>query len=274
VEIIFQQTPNYSKGRRGHKIIGIINHITAGLMPGTLSWLCNPQARASSHYLITKKGKIYQLVKDEDTAWHAGIVNRPRWPLYNGINPNFRTIGIEHESRGEGLTEAQYLATLYIHRLMIQRYGIPIDVNHIIGHCLTDSVNRPNDPGPNFPWERLFNDLKSSGSPPSYINATVIVNGVTVKGVLTNNRTYAKVKELVNALGREVTWDGNTRTVVIPPTTIVPVYTNEIKIITGGTSIKALIINDESYAPVRELVESLGHQVDRWDNDTKTAYIK
>ena len=29
-------------------------------------------AKVSAHYLISKKGKIYQLFKDKKIAWHAG----------------------------------------------------------------------------------------------------------------------------------------------------------------------------------------------------------
>nr|WP_072774986.1 N-acetylmuramoyl-L-alanine amidase [Desulfitobacterium chlororespirans] len=32
----------------------------------------NPASQVSSHYLVLKDGRILQLVKDEDTAWHAG----------------------------------------------------------------------------------------------------------------------------------------------------------------------------------------------------------
>ncbi|MGI5921080.1 MAG: N-acetylmuramoyl-L-alanine amidase [Syntrophomonadaceae bacterium] len=152
---------NYTTGRKGRKIIAIVNHITAGLMPGTLSWMQNPAAKASARYLVTKAGQIYQLVKDENVAWHAGIVNKPNWPLYDGTNPNYYTIGIEHEAlAGEALTEQQYQATLWLHRQLIAKWGIPVDRDHIIGHYRLDSVNRKNDPGQGFPWDRLFNDLK------------------------------------------------------------------------------------------------------------------
>lgn len=154
-------SPNYRTGRNGKKIIAIVNHITAGKMPGTLSWLTNRNAQASSHYLVTKKGEIYQLVKDEDTAWHAGQVNKATWTLYDGTNPNAYTIGIEHETlAGEALTEKQYQATLWLHKMLIDKWKIPIDKDHIIGHYKIDAVNRPNDPGSNFPWDRLFADLK------------------------------------------------------------------------------------------------------------------
>ena len=163
MEIEWAASPNFSKGRNGKKIIAIVNHITAGAFPGCLSWMRNPQAKASAHYLITRQGKIYQMVRDEDTSWHAGVVNKPSWPLYDGSNPNRYTIGIEHEALpGERLTEMQYQATLWLHKQLIAKHGIPIDEGHIIGHYRIDSVNRPNCPGPGFPWQRLFSDLKGS----------------------------------------------------------------------------------------------------------------
>ncbi|QGU00153.1 Negative regulator of beta-lactamase expression [Candidatus Syntrophocurvum alkaliphilum] len=154
-------TPNYRKGRNGRKPIAIVNHITDGLYPGTLHWMQNPNARVSSHYLVTKDGEIFQLVKDEDTAFTNGVVNQPSWILYDGTNPNAYTLTIEHEAlAGESLTEKQYQATLWLHNKLIDKWEIPVTRDHIIGHYRIDSVNRPNCPGENFSWDRLFNDLK------------------------------------------------------------------------------------------------------------------
>lgn len=168
-KVVWKPSPNFTKGRRGRKAIAIVNHITAGKYPGCLSWMCNQKAQASAHYLVTKLGDIYQLVKDEDSSWHAGAVSKPNWRLYDGSNPNYYTIGIEHEAlSGERLTELQYQATLWLHKQLIARHGIPIDEDHIIGHYRIDSVNRPNCPGPGFPWQRLFNDLKGSEEVPEW----------------------------------------------------------------------------------------------------------
>ncbi len=168
-KIKWKPSPNFTKGRRGKKIIAIVNHITAGSFPGCLNWMRNPKAQASAHYLVTKLGDIYQLVKDEDSSWHAGFANKPNWKLYDGSNPNYYTIGIEHECLSGGdLTEAQYQASLWLHKQLIARHGIPIDEDHIIGHYRIDSVNRPNCPGPGFPWQRLFNDLKGSEEVPEW----------------------------------------------------------------------------------------------------------
>ncbi len=158
-------SPNYTKGRRGKKIIAITDHITAGLYPGCLTWMQNPNAYASANYLVTRTGKILQLVNDADTAWASGIVSFPNWPLYDGSNPNYYTLSIEHEGYkdqgGDGnLTEIQYQASLWLHKLLIERHGLPVNRNTIIGHYRIDSVNRPNCPGPRFPWNRLFKDLE------------------------------------------------------------------------------------------------------------------
>lgn len=223
MQIIQKPSPNFMPGRKGKKIIAIVNHITAGLMPGTLSWMCNPAAKASAQYLVTRKGEIYQLVRDEDTAYHAGEVKRHNWSLYDGTNPNYYTIGIEHEGYPtELLTELQYQTTLWLHRKLIVKWGIPVDRDHIIGHYRIDSVNRPNCPGPQFPWDRLFNDLK--GEEDMKVEMEIPEVKVDLKGkavdkavILTvdgRDTTYIPAVALRNA-GLAVKWDAATKTVII-----------------------------------------------------------
>lgn len=163
------QSPNCSVGRckypgQTEQVLAIVDHITGGGYPGCRTWLCNPAAKSSAHYIVARSGEVVQLVKDEDTAWHAGIVNKPNWDLYNRLqfNPNRWTIGIEHEGYDGTLTDEQYQATLELHRTLIEKYNIPIDTEHIVGHYRVDSVNRPYCPGPQFPWARLFVDLKGA----------------------------------------------------------------------------------------------------------------
>lgn len=164
-------TPNFSNGRRGRNPIAIVDHITAGLYPGTLHWMQNPTAKASAHYLVTKTGLIFQMVKDEDTAWTNGVVNKPNWALYDGTNPNRYTLTIEHEGlAGDALTEEQYQASLWLHKKLIEKWDIPVTEDTIIGHYRIDGVNRVNCPGPNFPWKRLFEDLSANKSEPLVVN--------------------------------------------------------------------------------------------------------
>jgi N-acetylmuramoyl-L-alanine amidase len=212
MQILHAPSPNFTPSRQGRNIIAIVDHITAGLMPGTLSWLRNPASNVSSHYLVTKAGEVYQLVKDEDTAWHAGIVNRPIWPLYDGTNPNRYTLGIEHEAlSGEGLTEAQYQATMKLHRKLTERWGIPVDRNHIIGHNLLDTVNRINDPGQNFPWERLMKDLRY-GVIDMVLEKWMIEGGQAAledlykKGLIFNPENWSSEEELAKPVPAYLFW--------------------------------------------------------------------
>lgn len=264
------ESPNFTKGRRGRKIAAIVNHITAGLMPGTLTWMQNPAAKASAHFLVTKKGRIYQLVEEEDTAFGAGIVNKPDWPLYDGTNPNFYTLNIEHEAMaGETLTDIQYQATLWLHRYLTAKWGIPVDNDHIIGHYRLDSINRKNDPGPNFPWDKLISDLKTGQNP----NPRIVVGDKQIAGIIIENKTYAAVRELSEALELNVLWDEKGRNVFIYPSGSEPEEsTAEISVFIISKVTKGIIIQDRTYVPVRETAESLGRTA-IWHNDTKTVII-
>jgi N-acetyl-anhydromuramyl-L-alanine amidase AmpD len=126
--------------------------------------LTNPKSEASAHYIISRTGRIVQLVKNEDRAWANGIVQKPSWTLYDGTNPNAYTISIEHEALtgDDGLTEEQYQASLWLHLKLIREHSIPVDREHIIGHYQIDSVDRPKDPGDAFPWDRLMKDINTS----------------------------------------------------------------------------------------------------------------
>ena len=110
MQVEWYGSPNFRKGRNGRQPIAIADHITAGAFPGCLTWMQNPASQASAQYLVTKQGRIIQLVKDEDTAWHAGVVNKPSWPLYDGTNPNYYTIGIEHGRSDRGTVPGHIMA--------------------------------------------------------------------------------------------------------------------------------------------------------------------
>lgn len=208
MKIKWAGTPNFTKGRNNRKIEAIVDHITAGNYPGCLNWMQNPQAKASAHYLVTKAGEIYQLVKDEDTAWHAGVVKKPNWKLYDGTNPNRYTIGIEHESFDGSLTEDQYQATLWLHKYLNQKHGIPVDTDHIIGHFRINSVDKANCPGPKFPWDRLLRDLKEGSN---VEKTAVIFDGKEYDAVIIDGKTYVELRKYTEKLGLKVIYNPQTK---------------------------------------------------------------
>lgn len=167
---------NFWQGRGSEKPLAIVDHIMEGSMSSSWGWFSNPAANASSHYGVAKDGRIWQFVKVEDTAWTNGVLQSPDVSLpwlaecvVQDINPNRRTISIEHEGyTGQPFPEAQYQATLWLHRYLCKTYHIPPDRKHIIGHYQITAKDRANCPGATFPWQRLMSDLNIPVIPPAF----------------------------------------------------------------------------------------------------------
>lgn len=126
----------FKSSRRGYKPEAIVIHIAEGTFRAIGQWFNDPRANVSSHYGIGRQGQIDQYVDESLAAWHAGNAVRPTWRLIKrGVNPNLYTIGIEHEGFGnEGWTEAMYQASAALVRDISDRWKIPLDRAHIIGH--------------------------------------------------------------------------------------------------------------------------------------------
>ncbi len=88
-------SPNCTK--RYDKIDFIIIHYTEMTFKGALDRLCDQNAEVSAHYLIRDDGHIFNLVKDELCAWHAG---QSSWQGITSLNKY--SIGIEMDNIGYG----------------------------------------------------------------------------------------------------------------------------------------------------------------------------
>lgn len=123
-------TREHYQAGRSQAIRALVVHSTAGSFPGDLKWLRkggDEKRPVSCHYYIDKTGVISQLVRDEDTAWHAGI---SRWPIdgqeVSGLNAC--SLGIELENRNDGrdpYPAAQVASLIALSRLLVTRYAIP-----------------------------------------------------------------------------------------------------------------------------------------------------
>jgi N-acetylmuramoyl-L-alanine amidase len=142
-------SPNHGKGRGGRKPEIVVIHIMEGSLEGTTSWFMNipKYSGVSAHYGIGKAGEVVQYVKEEDTAWHSGVVDRPSFKLYKeGVNPNLYSIGIEHAGRHtEPWTKEMKEASGKLIGEICRRWDIPIDRDHIIGHYEV-RASKPNCP--------------------------------------------------------------------------------------------------------------------------------
>jgi len=155
-----------ARGRLGHEIVFLVDHIAQGYESGVSSWFAT-SGGVSAHYLVCRDGRIIQYVDEKDAAYGCGITNRPDLAnpfiadaMRNAVNMNLLGINIEHEGySGVSMPEAQFQATLRLHADICKRYSLPINKDRIFGHNKLDSVSRANDPGTAFPWDRLFAGL-------------------------------------------------------------------------------------------------------------------
>ena len=136
---------NYTPASRSPASIDrVVVHVTEGSFWGAVTWLRNPRAHVSSHYVISRSGKIVQLIHLSDIAWHAG-----HWGM------NVRSVGIEHEGwtyGPGGFTKAQYEASAKLTAWLARRSLMPITRRHIVGHNHVPGGHGHTDPGPNWNW--------------------------------------------------------------------------------------------------------------------------
>ncbi len=104
----------------------VIIHVTQGSFASAVKAFQDPQHKAAAHYIVRKDGRITQMIRELDVAFHAG--NR----AYNE-----RSVGIEHEGfvdRPQDFTDEMYEASARLTAGICARYDIPVDREHIIGH--------------------------------------------------------------------------------------------------------------------------------------------
>ncbi len=134
----------------------LLLHYTAMVTAeAAVAWLCDPRSRVSCHYLVDEGGRIFQMVREEHRAWHAG---KAAWQGERDVNS--LSIGIEianlgHEGGCPPYPEAQIAAVIALARDIIARHAIP--PWRVLGHSDV-APQRKRDPGEHFPWERLFSE--------------------------------------------------------------------------------------------------------------------
>ena len=114
--------------------------------------LKNPKYKVSCHYLINRKGKIIQLVKDKNIAWHAG---KSKWKKVTDLNKD--SIGIElvnkgHEFGYQNFSPKQIKSLIRLCKNLKKKYFIKKE--NFLGHSDIAPL-RKIDPGEKFPWKKL-----------------------------------------------------------------------------------------------------------------------
>lgn len=164
---ISDPSPNFAAGRSGATIDTVVIHTTEGSYSGSVSWLKNPSAGASAHYVVKEDGtEITQLVADADRAWHATYYNS-------------RSIGIECAGyAGQPGTWTQGILPKLYDLVAWLCYAYNVQVIHpagtataspptnnfsgtgLVGHYQVQPWNRT-DPGSFFDWNALVAAVNS-----------------------------------------------------------------------------------------------------------------
>ena len=154
MKIIKNFSPNYNRKKRASNSIQIIVFHYTGMQSEreSINRLCNPSSKVSSHYLISRKGKITRMVQDHYVAWHAG---KSCWKKKKNLNKN--SIGIELVNKGHqfgyiSFKKKQISSLIKLCKKLIKKYKI--NKKNIVGHSDIAPL-RKIDPGEKFPWKYL-----------------------------------------------------------------------------------------------------------------------
>ena len=157
MKIVSFYSPNFNRKKRSKNLIKIIVIHYTGMQSEreSVSRLCNPKSKVSSHFVISQNGRAYRLVQDNQIAWHAG---KSCWGKYKNLNKT--SIGIELVNKGHrfGYTnfkKKQLLSLIKICKSLIKKYKIK--KRNVVGHSDIAPL-RKIDPGEKFPWKRLANN--------------------------------------------------------------------------------------------------------------------
>lgn len=126
----------------------IIHHTAQDSLAQTIKTFQLARTQVSSHYVVSRDGKVVQMVNDYLRANHAGI---GKWGKDTDLNSS--SIGIELDNNGltDPWPDAQINSLLKLLETLKKKYNIP--TANFIGHADIAPGRKP-DPA-RFPWKKL-----------------------------------------------------------------------------------------------------------------------
>jgi N-acetylmuramoyl-L-alanine amidase len=146
-------SPNFNPRRGAGQPDMIVLHYTGMVTgAGAQARLCDSASEVSSHYLVHEDGRIVQMVRESDRAWHAG---KSSWHGQTDINSC--SVGVEivnpgHELGYPNFPKRQIDAVIALCEGIVERCAVPPE--RILAHSDV-SPGRKVDPGEKFPWRAL-----------------------------------------------------------------------------------------------------------------------
>lgn len=149
----------YVSENQDSRVLFLVLHYTVGDFDNALKTLTTG-GKVSAHYLVSETPvRVYRLVDEQRRAWHAGV---SYWR--GSANLNAASVGIEIVNPGRVVdadgtvryapySEAQIDAVVQLCKDIVARHQIRPE--RIVGHSDIQPQNKQ-DPGPMFPWKRLW----------------------------------------------------------------------------------------------------------------------
>ena len=181
------------------------------------------QQSVSAHYLVNSlpDKEIYQLVDENKRSYHAGVSN---WRKDQNLNDT--SIGIEIVNLGyttDSLNnrvftpypEDQFKKVASLTKDIVTRYNIP--PTNILGHS-DIAPTRKQDPGPMFPWKRLYDEYQigmwyDETAKQTFLNQILTTNDITIQ--YNNPEFVSKIQQQLVQFGYNLTvngaWDKTTK---------------------------------------------------------------
>jgi len=146
-------SPNREPRRNGRAADMLVHHYTGmDSSDAALDWLTREESKVSCHYLVDEDGRIAQMVRESERAWHAG---QSLWAGEADLNSC--SIGIEIHNPGHDIDyrefpDAQMRAVEGLCLDILGRHVIPPE--RVLAHS-DIAPGRKRDPGEKFDWARL-----------------------------------------------------------------------------------------------------------------------
>ena len=147
-------------------ITKVVIHKAEGSAENAWRTAMDPNVRVAAHYAVGSDGGAIQMVDEKDVAFHAAN------PAVDEASLGVTLAGM---SAKDDVTDKELRAAARLTRYLCDKYKIPVDRNHIIGHHeVPDPVEKgkfggtthERDPGIYFDWPRFMGLVRDAGVTP------------------------------------------------------------------------------------------------------------
>lgn len=208
---------NHNRPRRKIiKLKGVVIHWTANTDAGAdavanRSYFNTTGNFASTHYIVDSK-QIIRCLPDDEIGYHVGASRYTELgnSIREGTSPNYFLLGIEMCVNSDGDWNRTYASTVSLAAYLIKKYGLTVD--DLFRHYDITGKECPKMMIEEKPWNEFKAAVATQLQPASIkVNGEYLAVDVFMKG----DTVYAPVRAIAEAVGAEVDWEPDSRTVLI-----------------------------------------------------------